>query len=454
MSNEEEVSRVKRFKITKLDTVSPTMCVAKWAQSTIMLYNGTTHSCHHPNRHKIDPKTLLDNPSNLHNTPVKIRAREDLLQGHKTAECGYCWNIENINSDLVSDRMLKSASPWGQIAYKDVIASGLGKSFNPNYLEIAFDSTCNLACMYCTPDVSSKWMEEITSHGPYKFSKSYNMHDLDYLKSLGRIPIKNSEHNPYIEAFWKWWPDLYESLQVFRITGGEPLLSKHLWTMFDWFKSHKNEKLELSINTNLCVPDKLIDKLIENIKAVSPNVSRIKIFTSIEAVGKDAEYIRDGLNYIEWKNNLERILTELPNVRVIISTTLNNLSIFTIEKLMIDVMELRKKFTYDLADSKLGISFNYLRWPTFMDVRVFDKKKTNEILVKALDYIKANRCEVGGVFYIEDVMMFERFIEYALTPIENRKELVVQFREFFNEYDRRRAKSLIDTFPNIEEFLV
>ena len=25
----------------------------------------------------------------------------------------------------------------------------------------------------------------------------------------------------HVEAFWKWFPDLYKTLEVFRITGGE-----------------------------------------------------------------------------------------------------------------------------------------------------------------------------------------------------------------------------------------
>ena len=39
---------------------------------------------------------------------------------------------------------------------------------------------------------------------------------------------KQTEHNPYVEAFWRWWPDLYRDLHTFRITGGEPLLSKNI----------------------------------------------------------------------------------------------------------------------------------------------------------------------------------------------------------------------------------
>jgi hypothetical protein len=40
-------------------------------------------------------------------------------------------------------------------------------------------------------------------------------------------------HNPYVEAFWQWWPTLYPELEHFRMTGGEPLLDKNTYRVFD-----------------------------------------------------------------------------------------------------------------------------------------------------------------------------------------------------------------------------
>ena len=37
----------------RLDKISPSFCLAKWNQVTIHLSNGTTHSCHHPEPHKV-----------------------------------------------------------------------------------------------------------------------------------------------------------------------------------------------------------------------------------------------------------------------------------------------------------------------------------------------------------------------------------------------------------------
>ena len=103
-------------------------------------------------------------------------------------------------------------------------------------------------------------MEEIEKHGAYPTSTSFN--DIGYLKKLNQLPYKNSDENPYVESFWNWWPDLYNDLHTFRITGGEPLLSKDTWKVLDFIDTTEfpNRNLNLSINSNLGSPKALIEK--------------------------------------------------------------------------------------------------------------------------------------------------------------------------------------------------
>ena len=85
-------------------------------------------------------------------------------------------------------------------------------------------TACNLKCSYCNPTVSSKWLEEVKQHGGYKTSTEFN----DYIKPNEPLPfILDKDYNPYVEAFWKWLPDAYPHMHVLRVTGGEPLMSKH-----------------------------------------------------------------------------------------------------------------------------------------------------------------------------------------------------------------------------------
>ena len=84
------------------------------------------------------------------------------------------------------------------------------EDYNPKYMEVSFSNKCNFKCSYCGPSFSSSWAQEIEKHGPYPTTDLFN--NFDWLKQSGRMPIKLNLDNPYVEAFWKWWPDLYRDL--------------------------------------------------------------------------------------------------------------------------------------------------------------------------------------------------------------------------------------------------
>jgi uncharacterized Fe-S cluster-containing radical SAM superfamily protein len=66
---------------------------------------------------------------------------------------------------------------------------------------------------------------------------------------------------------------LYGSLDTFRITGGEPLLSKDTWKVLDYIleTDTPNKNLKLSINSNLGINDELINKLIIKLDKIIKN---------------------------------------------------------------------------------------------------------------------------------------------------------------------------------------
>ena len=50
-----------------LDGISPSMCLAKWMQTSLHLTTGLTNSCYHPPLHSIDKDQILVDPAKLHN---------------------------------------------------------------------------------------------------------------------------------------------------------------------------------------------------------------------------------------------------------------------------------------------------------------------------------------------------------------------------------------------------
>jgi len=271
----------------QLDTISPTMCYAKWSQVSMHLTNGMTHSCYHPPTHKIPLEELDKNITALHNTEEKKEQRRQMLKGERPDGCSYCWNIEDTGSR--SDRVYRSGEYWAQESREDIMDAGASGNINPRYVEVNFNQACNFKCSYCSPHLSTAWQEEIEEFGEYPTTAPHN--NIQSLNNKGLMPLKLSQDdNPYVTAFWKWWPEMYKTLRVFRMTGGEPLMDKNTFRVLDYVYENPNKDLELSITSNMCpVNDVLFERFLTSVK-------------KLDDVQHGAEvYVKDPLDGTDWQ---------------------------------------------------------------------------------------------------------------------------------------------------------
>jgi organic radical activating enzyme len=438
----------------KLDSVGCGFCLAKWTQVTIHLLNGTTHSCHHPIPHKIPLNELARNPTALHNTNFKKQQRREMLNGGKPAECEYCWNVEKSSASF-SDRVFKSAEPWSLDQYETIKNLDWRADYNPRYVEISFGNTCNLKCAYCSPPYSSKWVEEIKKFGPY--TDNHNFNSLEYVDNRVDTRYKLTDENPYTEAFWKWWPDLYKDLHTFRITGGEPLLMDDTFKVLEYIQENwkDNPNLCLAINTNLSVPRPLIDKLINIAKDLTENnkVRELIIFTSLEATEEAAEYIRFGLDYEQIWKNIHDILEQLPKIVINIMSTFNALSVFSYGKLIDRVFEFKQKFHNEdrYWGEALLLDTSYLRYPSFLAVNILDREHKELILEAAKKALYYGKFENTYGFSDTQIQKIKRTYDYAINNNSD-TYMKMQFVKYITEYDRRRGTDFKKTFPQLIEF--
>jgi organic radical activating enzyme len=448
----------------QLDEVGPGFCLAKWTQVTVHLGIGQTHSCHHPPTHKIPLEEIKIDVSALHNTKLKKDRRGEMLSGIRPKECSYCWAVEDLkNSDNFSDRVLKSAEEWSWPHLNEVLDVADVGNIRPKYLEVSFSNVCNFKCSYCSPAISSKWMEEIERHGHYNTHLSYN--NLDTLANQGKIPIRASEHNPYVEAFWQWLPTIWKSLHTFRITGGEPLLDKNLFKVLDYIIENPNPNLELSINTNMCVPDELYSNFLKKIKTISENkfVKSIHLFTSCEAYGVSAEYIRYGLDYTTWYRNCERYIKEIPESIICVMATYNNLSVPTFKIFLEDVLKLIKKTFFKTIETKSNSEFRidipHLTYPGHQSITILTEeyKKYFEEQLQFMRLNSTENKEHGAGFSEEEIHKMQRvkdtFEQSLKKDATSHTEILRKdFAIFVDEHDKRRKTNFLETFPELTNF--
>jgi pyruvate-formate lyase-activating enzyme len=433
------------YKRRVIDIKSESFCGAKWYNATIWLGSGQTTSCHHPLPHQIDIHAVEDNPRLIHNTPEKKEQRRQMQVGERPAGCEYCWKIEDMGTDKISDRVDKTR------IYTD---EELDEAYNTDYtqdvnlrtLEIAFDRTCQLACSYCNPAFSSTWVKDIRNNGPYNNLVSDGRNHFTHRHDSSQL-FTIHDRNPYVEAFFKWWEsDLHKTLTELRITGGEPLMSGYTWKLLDWFKANKGKsQTRLAINSNLAMEQDKIDRLLEAAGDVE-----LDLYTSCEATYDHAEYIRDGLDYTQWLDNVEYLLKSKKLRGLHVMCTVNSLCLLSLPYLLKQIVRFKKEYGQD----SINFTLNILRFPSFQSPLVLDKE-FRRAQANRLGIFKTN---YGSELHEFEINHIERLIDYLElvdkphSDAFEEQKLLSDFKNFYEQYDERRNKNFTKTFPELESW--
>ena len=444
-----------KYKRRVIDIKSESFCGAKWYNATIWLGSGQTTSCHHPLPHQVTVEAVEANPKALHNTPEKKHQRAQMQAGERPSGCEYCWKIEDMHKDTVGD----VAEPISDRVYKTVIYSDkdLDEAFRTpadqdvdlQTLEIAFDRTCQFACSYCNPAFSSTWVKDIKQHGAYTDLVSDGRNHFTHAHNSSQL-YKFGETNPYVEAFHKWWEsDLHRTLKELRITGGEPLMSAETWKLIEWFKTNKGKsKTRLAINSNLGT-DVDVDRLLAAIDGVE-----VDLYTSNESMGLHAEYIRDGLVFDDWANNVERLLQSYKFRGLHVMCTINALCLDSLPDFLEMIMNWKREYGKDAVN----FSLNILRFPSFQSLTVLPDTARQDHLSKLIEfatrYQTTNYSEMHEFEYNQLIRLLDYVREVNQAHSEAMTQSILQrdFKNFYQQYDQRRGKDFCSTFPDLAEW--
>ena len=436
------------YKTRVMDSKSSTFCGAKWHGATIWLGHGQTTSCHLPSPHDISIEELENNPSAIHNTSHKKEMRRMMLLGEQPSECYKCWDVEDKGPDKISERVFKT------LMYEETDLDAIPlRKWNDNTflrtLEVSFDRACNFACSYCGPTFSTTWVKDIKVNGPYENIQSdkreHYVNTADWAASIA----KRDEDNPYIQAFWKWWEEdggLADTLDGIRVTGGEPIMHPSVWKLFDWFKNNpeRGKSMRFAINSNL-VPEK--EKTFQRLLDAIEYVPGFEMFTSCEARGTQADYIRDGMNYEVWLNNVRRLLEQSKVNKLGIMMTINALSLDSITKFMDDILELRAEYN----NSSILLSLNLVYHPEFQSISTLPGyiiKHYNDKLRAWHEKRKEDLLDQEDVHVTRLIDHLDKAIREPHSDEVLRKRQS-DFKSFYTQYDKRRDKDLRTTFSPI-----
>ena len=224
-------------------------------------------------------------------------------------------------------------------------------------------------------------------------------------------------------------------------------MSKHTFAVLDYIIENPNPGLELAVNSNFCVDQKLIDKFIDKVKIIldSKSVKKFTLYTSCEAYKNKADYIRYGLDYQQWLDNCNKYLKSIPAGNFFVMSAYNALSVTSYKDFLEDILKLKKEYKSNIRDIKLDIS--YVNYPTWINVSILPVEY-KKYIENQVEFMTDNQ----PIFQTWEIDKLKRIIYlFKETPdISNQKD----FYLFFTEHDLRRNTSFLDTFPEMEKFYI
>lgn len=390
-----------------------TACQLKWSWSTIRLNEGTTSSCHRVRPELITPSTF----EQFHNTPKKLLDRATMLQGKwPQGGCEYCQQLEQVGN--TSDRQMHLQIP-------NLVPPELDNNINavevsPRILEIYFNNTCNLSCVYCYDGFSSKIEQENIKFGEFNHRG---------------VVIKNTSNKAdgegLTKAFWSWFAINCHTLVRLHVLGGEPFYQDDFYRCLDFFEANPCPDLEFNVISNMTVASGKFQLVIEKIKKLvaTRKIKRFDLTASIDSFGPEQEYVRHGINLQQWKENFEYVVQQ-KWVTLNINQTLTGLILKQVPELLQYINRFRQ-------DRKINHYFSLPVYThNFLQPGIFGPEYFDEDFEKILSFMPATPQR--------DYM---QSIQLKIKKAGRDDKAIQQLVVFLDEIDRRRNLNWKQVFP-------
>ena len=200
--------------------------------------------------------------------PLNVTKQTNITANAPAAGCHTCYELEHGKEgfDIISDRIF-----YIREFKKTPLDTYQVNNFNLQTIDVRWTNLCNFACVYCSPDFSSKWADELT------------------VKK--EIPSEDQQEN-----FKQYIYKNAKQLKHVYLAGGEPLLMKENLELLQQL----NPDVNLRINTNL-------SKVATGVFNAVCGFKNVHWTVSVETVEDEFEYIRFGGRWTDFLDNLNTI---------------------------------------------------------------------------------------------------------------------------------------------------
>lgn len=356
---------------------NPTFCPMPW---TGLMYNfdGNVKNC-------IRSAAPI---GNIKDTPVEqillgttnVTSQENIVNKTPVSSCHTCYDLEHNKKGfgIISDRIfyIKEFKKQDLNLYQP-------NKFDLTTIDVRWTNLCNFACVYCAPNFSSKWADELA----VKISTPSEQQQKDFKE--------------YIFKHAKQLKHVY-------LAGGEPLLMKENLELL----KELNPEVNLRINTNLSKVDTQVFDTVCQFKNVHWTIS-------VETIADEFEYIRYGGKWQDFLDNLA-IIKKLDH-----KISFNMLWFLLNYNSIFDCVDYLKNLGFHNNSFIIGALLN----PDYLNIRQLPESVLNLLKTK----LESKIDEQPG-YLLED--SYKNMLYYIQQPIE--KNLTGSFDQL-TILDQRRG---------------
>jgi len=219
--------------------------------------------------------------------------RKDLMAGKQISQCDTC-NYKLLNAQVYRQHFNRFYANQIDEAFEKTDDTG-HTEMKVTSFDYRFSNLCNFSCRMCGDMLSSTWEAENRKNG-----KTYEKYDL-----WGRKDIKAEIQKFHDQQIVKEFTEAIEEKRIreFYWCGGEPLMWKIHWTaMQRVIELGYANRVFARYNSNMSRIDFYGKNLFDDCLKYFQDW---QINASIDATGEIGEYIRTGLNYNKWLENIK-----------------------------------------------------------------------------------------------------------------------------------------------------
>jgi radical SAM protein with 4Fe4S-binding SPASM domain len=392
----------------KTNIVNDTICVLPWIHMYVNSQGKAGTCCEFDEKYPLG--SIKDTPlSDIENNEEMRAVRRQMLSGQRPNSCSACWVKEDLNlpsSRLGHNQTFKKYLPLT----KQTLEDGTFNDFKLKYLDFRASNVCNLKCRMCSGKFSSSIAAE-----------EKELYDFNYYVELKLDATEISDTLSYVEKNINHLDQIY-------FAGGEPLIMKEHYQILDLLVKYKKTNIKINYNTNLT---KLVYKK-KNVIDYWKQFSNITVGASIDLLGPQAEYVRNGTNY----NTLEENYIKIKDiVDFNITSIVHMLNIFNLPKL-------QKHWIVNKKLDPKNLTFRALVFPNNMSLQVLPiafKDQAHQTINQHINWLTTvSSCE-------HLVKSWHDVLQYMYD--KDQSHLLSDFFRLNDDKDRYRNEKFEEVFP-------